>query len=63
MGATSTLNRLAMGTRCKPVPLPFHCQWGIFGGWDISGIDAISQVQEGSTRVVFMVVVMTYLVV
>ena len=27
-----------MGTHCKPVPLPFCFYWGIFGGWNISGV-------------------------
>ena len=35
-GATSAFNGFSMGTRWKPVPLPFHCRWGIFGGWNIS---------------------------
>ena len=28
-----------MGAYCKPVSLPFHCHWRIFGGWNISNIN------------------------
>ena len=35
-GATSDFNGCATGTRCKPVPLPSHCRWGILGGWNSS---------------------------
>ena len=37
MGATSAFNGFATGTHCKPVPLPFRCRLGIFGGWNIFG--------------------------
>ena len=35
-GATLAFNGFSTGTHWKPIPLPFRCRWGIFGGWNIS---------------------------
>ena len=37
-GATLAFNGFATGPYCKPVPLPFRCHWGIFGGWNFSSM-------------------------